>query len=196
MTDPNHPQNARQTRAPAASPSALWSLGLPSALRAACSVLLVACGVLLSSAVLTATSASAFDLKDTEGRAQKLSAMKGKWVVVNFWATWCAPCVKEIPEIATFAKTQAAKVNVIGIAIDWDESDDAKKDAAKLIRTANKFGHKYPLVLSDDNTEKVFGKIKGMPTTLVYSPDGKLVWSRVGPVTDALLTRVVNGEKP
>ncbi len=151
---------------------------------------------LLLASLLFAASASAFDLKDTTGQPQRLKDMKGKWVVVNFWATWCAPCVKEIPEIAEFAREQAAKANVIGIAIDWDETGKAAEDAAKLKRTAARFGHKYPLVLSDDNTEKVFGKIKGMPTTQVFGPDGKLAWSKTGVVTKELLTRVINGEKP
>jgi thiol-disulfide isomerase/thioredoxin len=136
----------------------------------------------------------AFELKDTAGKSQKLADLKGKWVVVNFWATWCAPCIKEIPDIAEFAKAQGDKVRVIGIAIDWDETGKKDADAAKLIRTAKKFGHQYPLVLSDNNTEKVFGKIKGMPTTLVYDPDGKQVYNKTGVVTQELLGRVIKGE--
>jgi thiol-disulfide isomerase/thioredoxin len=155
-------------------------------------LLLVAAGVLGASLPSTG---SAFDLKDTEGAPHRLKELKGTWVVVNFWATWCAPCVKEIPEIAEFAKEQGKKTRVLGIALDWDETGKRDADEAKLKKAAKKIGHTYPLVLGDDKTEKVFGKIKGMPTTIVYGPDGKVAYTKTGVVTKELLTRVVNGEK-
>jgi thiol-disulfide isomerase/thioredoxin len=155
----------------------------------------VVTGLVLMVVALTPTLGSAFDLRDTDGTPQRLKDLKGTWIVVNFWATWCAPCVKEIPEIADFAKEQGKKTRVIGIALDWDESGKKDVDEAKLKRAATKIGHTYPLVLGDDKTEKVFGKIKGMPTTIVYGPDGKVVYNKTGIVTKELLNRVVNGEK-
>ncbi|MCA2999120.1 MAG: TlpA family protein disulfide reductase [Rhodocyclaceae bacterium] len=152
-------------------------------------------GLLSMVVVLVPARCLAFDLKDTDGGVQRLKDLKGTWVVVNFWATWCAPCVKEIPEIAEFAKEQGKKTRVIGIALDWDGSGKKDADEAKLKRAATKIGHAYPLVLGDDKTEKVFGKIKGMPTTIVYGPDGKVAYNKTGVVTKELLTRVVNGEK-
>lgn len=150
---------------------------------------------LILAGLLTAfhLSAGAFDLKDTRGTPQRLADAKGKWVVVNFWATWCAPCVKEIPDIAEFAK-ENPDVRVIGIALDWDETGKRAADEAKLKRTAQKFGHTYPLVLGGDNIEKIFGKIKGMPTTIVYGPDGSKVYDKTGVVTKALLKSVIAGE--
>jgi thiol-disulfide isomerase/thioredoxin len=144
--------------------------------------------------IVFSASAGAFDLKDTTGKPQRLADAKGQWVVVNFWATWCAPCVKEIPDIAEFAKANP-KVRVIGIALDWDETGKRDQDEAKLKRAAHKIGHTYPLVLGGDNIEKVFGKIKGMPTTIVYGPDGKRAYEKTGLVTKALLERVIAGER-
>ena len=144
----------------------------------------------------TALTASAFDLKDTAGQPQRLADLKGKWVLVNFWATWCAPCVKEIPDIAEFAKEQGDKVRVVGIALDWVEGDKpTAADDRKIKAFAKKVGHSYPLVLGNDATEKYFGKVKGLPKTIIYGPDGKVAFEKTGPVTKQLLARVLAGEK-
>ncbi|HEX4857817.1 MAG TPA: TlpA disulfide reductase family protein [Usitatibacteraceae bacterium] len=142
----------------------------------------------LSVWLLSPVGAHCFDLKDVDGHAQRLSELKGKWVVVNFWATWCAPCVKEIPDIAAFGKEHGAKVRVIGIALDWDDEKQVRAFARKV-------GHTYPLVLGNDVSEKTFGKVKGLPTTIVYTPDGKIAYQKTGTVTRELLTRVIKGEK-
>ncbi len=144
---------------------------------------------------LFASSAIAFDLKDTAGQPQRLSDLKGKWVIVNFWATWCAPCVKEIPDFAAFAKVQGDKVRVLGVALDWDETGKREADERKVKSFAKKVGLTYPLVLGDDKSEKSFGKMKGLPTTIVYDPNGKMVFQKTGPVTQEMLNRVIAGEK-
>ncbi|MBL8519791.1 MAG: TlpA family protein disulfide reductase [Betaproteobacteria bacterium] len=142
----------------------------------------------IAAAAFLPPAAHAFDLTDTTGKPQRLADARGQWVVVNFWATWCAPCVKEIPDIAAFAREAGGKVRVIGIALDWD-------DKAKVIAFAKKTGHHYPLVLGDDNSEKALGKVKGLPTTLVFNPEGKIAYQKTGTVTRELLHRVVKGEK-
>ena len=133
-------------------------------------------------------AAQAFELKDTSGAPQRLTDLKGKWVVVNFWAIWCAPCVKEIPDIAVFAKQQGEKTRVLGVALDWDSEK-------QVLAFARKVGHTYPLVLGSEASEKSFGKMKGLPTTIVYDPAGKIAYRKTGTVTKELLTRIVNGEK-
>ena len=97
--------------------------------------------------------------------------------------------------IAAFAAAQGDKVRVIGIALDWDETGKPEADAKKVKAFAKKIGHAYPLVLGDAASDKVFGKLKGMPTTIVYDPTGKIVYEKTGPVTQALLAKVVAGEK-
>lgn len=147
------------------------------------------------SAGFCGTAANAFALKDSQGQLQRLEALKGKWVVVNFWATWCAPCVKEIPEIAEFAKSQGDKTRVIGIALDWYNDDQPTAAEEKKIRAAaTKAGITYASVLGDDVTEKIFGKQKGLPVTLVYNPAGKLVVNKTGPISKQWLEDAVAGK--
>ncbi|MEQ1519115.1 MAG: TlpA disulfide reductase family protein [Usitatibacteraceae bacterium] len=155
--------------------------------------------VFFASIGLAGFGAFAFDMKDTEGASQRLASLNGKWVVVNFWATWCAPCVKEIPDIAEFAKSPdsiAKGVRVIGVALDWfDGTKPTAVEQTKIKAFAKKVGHSYPLVLGDEVTEKFFGKAKGLPRTIIYDPSGKVAFEKTGPVTKALLARVIAGEK-
>ena len=117
----------------------------------------------------------AFTLQDSEGKTWKLADLKGKWVVVNFWATWCAPCIKEIPDFAAFAKAHPGNVVVLGVALDYD-------DKAVVKAFAKKVGLTYPLVYGEGQAEAQFGKVKGLPTTFVYDPSGKEVLQKTGTV--------------
>ena len=121
-----------------------------------------------------AAPAFAFDLTDSQEHRHRLADYKGRWVVMNFWATWCVPCIEEIPEIAQFHRHHADVV-VIGVAID-------AADAAKVKQFAAKVGHAYPLVLADERVERQLGAIRALPTTRIYDPRGKLVYDKPGRV--------------
>ena len=130
---------------------------------------------LLVAGIFSACGVAAFEVADTQGKKHRLADYQGRWVVVNFWATWCVPCIQEIPEIAAFHK-EHAKVVVIGVAMDAENPGKVKQFATKV-------GHTYPLVLSDDKVEKQLGDPKALPSTRVYDPAGKVVYDRVGRVT-------------
>lgn len=139
-----------------------------------------AAGILALAAALGAPAAGGgFDIADTNGRHHRLADAKGRWVVVNFWATWCVPCIQEIPEIASFARDHR-DVEVIGVALD-------AQDAAKVRAFAKKVGHDYPLVLSDDSVERQLGAPKALPTTRIYDPGGNVVYDKPSRVDRKLL---------
>jgi thiol-disulfide isomerase/thioredoxin len=117
----------------------------------------------------------AFDLTDTAGKRHRLADYKGRWVVLNYWATWCVPCIQEIPEIAAFKKAHD-EVVVLGIAMDAE-------DVPKTKAFAKKVGHEYPLVISTDKVEKQLAPVKGLPTTRVFDPAGKQTYDKLGRVT-------------
>ena len=135
-----------------------------------------------------ALPAHAFDLRDTAGKPHRLADYKGRWVVVNFWATWCVPCIQEIPEIAAFHR-EHPDVVVIGIAEDAE-------NAAKVKQFAAKVGHDYPLVLSNDAVEKQMGSPRALPTTRIYDPGGNVVYDRVGRVSKKFLEDTTRDLKP
>lgn len=133
----------------------------------------IAAAVVLCAA---AGAAAAFDVTDAAGKRHRLADYKGRYVVVNFWATWCVPCIQEIPEIAEFARAHP-EVVVLGIAMD------AEDNVPRVKHMAAKTGHAYPLVLSDAKVEKQLGDPKALPTTKIWDPTGKVVYDKAGRVT-------------
>lgn len=126
-----------------------------------------------------------FHLVDTTGKSHDLSAYKGQWVLVNFWATWCPPCLEEIPEFAAlYSARKGRDLMVIGIAVDFD-------DERQVFQFAEKQGMTYPLVLGDENSTARFGKINVLPTTFLFDPKGKKVLHRVGPLTRAEVEKLI-----
>jgi thiol-disulfide isomerase/thioredoxin len=143
---------------------------------------------LLALVVATAHAAAAFDVVDTQGHRHRLADYQGRWVVINYWATWCAPCVAEIPEIAAFSRAHPDVV-VIGVAIDADDPSMVKRFAAKV-------GITYPLVLSDERVERELGSPSVLPTTRIYDPRGHVAYDHVGRIDRATLESVTGGKKP
>jgi thiol-disulfide isomerase/thioredoxin len=137
---------------------------------------------------LGALPAAAFDLTDTQGRRHRLADYEGRWVVLNFWATWCVPCIQEIPEFTAFHKDNP-RVVVIGVAMDAE-------NAAKVKQFALKTGHDYPLVLADEAVEKQLGEPRALPATRIFDPSGKVTYDRVGRVNRKFLEDATRSKPP
>jgi thiol-disulfide isomerase/thioredoxin len=119
-----------------------------------------------------------------DGKTFDLAAERGKWVIVNYWATWCAPCIKEMPDISAFV---AAHRNVAAIGLAYDDSDTA--DIAAFVA---KHPVSYPIAhVPMDQPPKDFGQPIGMPTTYLIAPDGSVAKRIVGPVTQGSLAEAM-----
>ncbi len=132
-------------------------------------------GLLLALAASLA-QAGGFRLTDTEGKIHSLEGYKGKWVLVNFWATWCPPCQEEIPDLIALHDDKKNNLVVIGIAMDY-------RNAKQVTDFADGLLVDYPIVLGNAQVASTIGPIEGLPTTYLYNPDGKMVARQVGAIT-------------
>ncbi len=111
--------------------------------------------------------APAFTLLDLNGKSVSLSDFKGKVVILNFWATWCPPCKKEIPDFIDLQTQYGSKgVQIVGIALDQPD---------KVRAFAQQNGLNYSVLLGDQETALKYGGITGIPTTVVIDRKGKIV---------------------
>lgn len=122
----------------------------------------------------------AFSLPDTQGKVHTLSQYAGKWVVVNYWATSCPPCIKEIPQLMAFHEKHKDRdavvlgVNFEDISLPW------------LKDFMDSMSMSYPVLRSDPSQQVTpFGVVIGLPTTFIVSPAGELLAHQVGAVTAA-----------
>ncbi len=105
---------------------------------------------------------------------------EGRWVVVNYWAEWCKPCLKEIPELNLLDRDSGDKVRVIGVNFDGLQGDDLR--AAK-----QRFAISFDLLLEDPRTILAFAAPTAIPVTYLIEPEGSIAAKLVGPQTKETL---------
>ena len=126
-----------------------------------------------------------FDLQDLEGNTVKLSDLKGKVVFVNFWATWCPPCRREIPHFIELRDELGDQgFEILGIAIDPREFNSV----APFVK---KTGMNYPVMLDKKDVTKLYGGIVSIPTTFVVNREGKIVEKIVGSRSKAEFKQII-----
>ena len=135
--------------------------------------------------------------KDLEGNSVPLASMKGKVVLVNFWATWCEPCRGEIPILIGLQQKYSGKgFTLLGAAMD----DEGKKVVEPFVKTTQfSVGGQpstmnYPIVLGNDDIASQFGGLLGMPTSFLISRDGKIVKKYMGSLNENQIVKDVESQ--
>lgn len=133
----------------------------------------------------SAVTAPLFELEDIDGDIHKLTDYRGKYVVINFWATWCPPCRAEIPELKQFS--DESDTLVLGVNLTSSEPG-----IDQVVSFVQKYAIDFPVLL--DNRGRVgsdYG-VRGIPTTFIIDPKGNIKTRRIGAVTAGWLKRKIS----
>ena len=130
-----------------------------------------------------------YQLPDTEGQIQSLDQYKGKWVIVNYWATWCSTCMKEMPELISFHENNKdSGAVVVGINFESIERKNLKEFVSdKAIP--------YTVLSTEPVRVTPIGKVPALPTTYIIDPEGNVVAGSVGIVTQQDLESYIAQKK-
>ena len=117
--------------------------------------------------------APAIEVTTLDGRTISLEALKGKVVLVDFWATWCPPCREEIPHFIQLYNTYAPKIEILGVAMD-EEGEEVVAPFVKEHQIP------YPIAIGTEALMDAFGGVRGLPTTFVVDPKGRIIRKYLG----------------
>jgi thiol-disulfide isomerase/thioredoxin len=135
---------------------------------------------------LTGKAAPAFELEDLNGNKVSLASYKGKAVLVNFWATWCAPCKIETPWLVELRNQYAAQgFEILGVSTEGDGvgKDDPSawdKDKAMIAKSVQQMHMPYPVLINGDSISEQYGGLDQLPTSFFLDRNGTVVAAQLG----------------
>ena len=136
--------------------------------------------------LLLSVPVKAFQFQDSTGKIHKLADYKGRWVLVNFWATWCPPCLKEIPDLIALYESRQ-DIMVIGVAMDFN-------DPKVVMDFAQSMSITYPTVLGDRHIASQLDDISLLPSTYFFDPDGKPAARKLGIVSRESIEKFIESK--
>jgi len=133
--------------------------------------------------VMAGSPAPPFTRPSFDGKPVSLKSYRGKVVLVDFWASWCPPCIIEIPQLIALQKKHAGQLQVIGVSMD--------DDAASARDVAGRFPFNYPLLMGDAKFGHLYGGILGLPSAFLIGPGGRIVKILRGELKPGELDRAI-----
>jgi thiol-disulfide isomerase/thioredoxin len=126
---------------------------------------------------LTSVALEGITLKDIDGKSYDLAQYKGKWVVVNYWATWCPPCLEEIPDLVNiYDQRKDSDLMMFGVVFDYKNEQEVRVYMDDMLMS-------YPVVLGNKDVVTKIGSSEVLPTTYIYDPHGRLIKVKKGLVS-------------
>lgn len=135
------------------------------------------------------TYAHAVSLTTLNGEQIDFASLQGKWVLINYWASWCHPCLDEISELNQFYEQTKGKVALFAVNFDG-------RSVRHQQRVSQKFAIRYPSLAVDPARQLNLGSIRGVPATFVFNPQGELSDVLYGPQTQESLMKAINPRLP
>lgn len=120
-----------------------------------------------------------FNFIDINNITHSEETIQNKYLIVNYWATWCQPCLQEIPILVDFYNNNSDKVEILGLNYDED-------DFNLVYEFKDIFNITYPIILNNDTNAKYYANfidLKGLPTTIIYSKEGGLMHTFIGEIS-------------
>jgi len=131
-----------------------------------------------------AESSASFAMKDLAGKTHHLTDYRGKWVIFNYWATWCPSCLDEIPDLVDLGQKHKANLVVLGVAVDYKNEKEVRDFVDDMLIS-------YPIILGTPKVFAQFGSPPVLPTTLIFNPKGKLVQTKQGKITKEYIESLI-----
>lgn len=145
-------------------------------------------GALAGGAPVKGAPAPDFHLPALDGKHVKLSDLRGKAVLLNFWATWCGPCKIEMPWFVEFQQQYGPEgLVVVGVSLD----EDAEENRDDIAKFTEELKVNYPILLGNDEVAELYGGVQALPTTFFIGRDGKIVNRVFGLVSHSVMDKSI-----